>query len=533
MTGEPASTTVPDPAAPDCLPAPDRARSAWLANKRQELLAPVGALVELGEVLLKDARDRGQEKFLADLECIHASGKTLILMVGDMLDPVGPAADGDELARRVRHELRTPLTQIIGLCEIWLEDAAEELLEGFTGDLEAVHTLAKKLLARLDELLDFSKVAGDPELDLDDPSGDAIRDIVKDVAAAKGACETGTLQVVDDNEASRDILRRRVTREGHTVALAADGRQALELLQRRSFDLVLLDVIMPQMDGFQVLKRLKADEGLRHLPVVMVSAISEIDTVARCLELGAEDYLPKPINSALLRARINACLEKKRLRDREQTHLASIRREQERADGLLHVILPAAVVRELKETNAVLPRRHENVAVMFGDIVGFTPFCDNNPPEQVVPYLQGLIETWEEIAVRHKVDKIKTIGDAFMAAAGLLQKVDNPVLACVRCGLEMIAACRALPTRWDLRVGVHLGPVVAGVLGRRQYLFDLWGDTVNTAARMESHGVPGQVVLSGPAWRQVAQLCRGQSLGDIPVKGKGPLEVMRFDGFLT
>src|SRR5205814_5577692 len=134
--------------------------------------------------LLRDVRDRGQERFLADVERVHRSGSALLRMVRDVLEPMVQTAGGDELTRRVRHELRTPLTEIIGLCEIWLEDVVDELLDGFTGDLEAIHALARKLLARLDELLAFRNVASDPEIDVDGPSGDAIRDIVKDMAVA-------------------------------------------------------------------------------------------------------------------------------------------------------------------------------------------------------------------------------------------------------------------------------------------------------------------------------------------------------------
>jgi adenylate cyclase len=137
---------------------------------------------------------------------------------------------------------------------------------------------------------------------------------------------------------------------------------------------------------------------------------------------------------------------------------------------------------------------------------------------------------WERLALRHQVEKIKTIGDAFMAAAGLLERpADHPVLHCVRCGLDMIAASRRLPIPWEVRVGIHFGSVVAGVIGCRHYLFDLWGDTVNTAARMESHGIPGAVTLSQPAWEAVAQHCHGEPLGRIDIKGKGPMEMVRVD----
>jgi CheY-like chemotaxis protein len=341
----------------------------------------------------------------------------------------------------------------------------------------------------------------------------------------------GSILVVEDNAANREVLARRLGRDGHAVTAAEDGLRALDLLRGRAFDLILLDVVMPGLNGLEVLQRLKADERLRHVPVIMISAFQDLDAVVRCIEMGAEDYLPKPFNPVLLRARVGACLEKKRLRDREVQHLEQIDRERRRADELLHVILPGEVVGELKATNEVRPRRYEEVAVLFADIVGFTPFCDHCRPEEVVRHLQRLVESWEEVALRHGVQKIKTVGDAFMAAAGL-RPADNPVLRCLRCGLDLIAACRAMPTGWDLRVGVHVGPVVAGVMGRRQYLYDLWGDTVNTAARMESHGVPGSVTLSGHAWEKVAPLCRGRSLGTALVKGKGQMEMMCFDGFV-
>jgi class 3 adenylate cyclase len=511
------------------------AHSAWRANLKQELLAPVTALIELAETLRKDAQDRAPAEFQADLAKIHAAGTRLLGLVNELLDPARTDDSDAGRMKHLRHELRTPLNHIIGFTELWLEDADDDRLGAFLTDLREVHALGKQVLARLDDLVSFPKVAND--LDQADPTTSAM---IKDLLASmpgrgtgSGAPpEAGSVLVVDDNELNRDVLCRWLRREGHTATEAADGIAALELLRSRRFDLVLLDIIMPGMNGFQVLERLKADEKLRHLPVIMISAFDEVDSVVRCIEMGAEDHLPKPFNPVLLKARIGACLEKKRLRDREAGYLEQIRREQQRSDELLRVILPAEIVTELKATNAVQPRRHENVAVLFADIVGFTPYCDATPPEQLFPYLQQLIESWEEIALCHGVEKIKTIGDAFMAAAGLLQKTEpKPVLQCVRLGLDMIELARALPTKWQVRVGIHVGPVVAGVIGRRQYLFDLWGDTVNTAARMESHGVPGSITLSRAAWDQIADRCRGQSLGVISIKGKGPMEMMRFDGF--
>jgi class 3 adenylate cyclase len=509
-------------------------RKARLAQKREQLLAPASALRELGKMLLKDARDRGQEEFQTDMQQIHALAERLVETIGGLLDPnEGEAEEGFE--KRLRHDLRTPPTEIIGLCEIWLEDAREQLLEGFIADLEVVRSLGKKLVGCIDDLLAFKKVASDPDVNIPWPEEAAARQLIASLPHVEEdapADITGVVLVVEDNDVSRDVLVRRLVRQGHTVAEARNGRQALDRLRAQSFDLVLLDILMPEMNGFQVLEALKADERLRDVPVIMITAFTELDGVARAIELGAEDYLPKPFNAVVLRARVGASLEKKRLRDRERLHLAQIEVERRRSDELLHVILPGEIVSELKETNQVRPRRHENVAVLFCDVVGFTPYCDANPPEQVVRHLQHLIEQWEESALRHEVEKIKTIGDAFMAAAGLLKRPDNPVLSCVRCGLEMIQACQRLEAGWNLRVGIHVGPVVAGVIGKRQYLFDLWGDTVNTAARMESHGIPGAITLSGEAWAQVSEHCCGEPRGPVAVKGKGQIEMYRFAGFV-
>ena len=222
--------------------------------------------------------------------------------------------------------------------------------------------------------------------------------------------------VVDDNADNRYTLIRRLRREGYAnLDEATNGREALERLEARPFDLVLLDIMMPELDGFQVLERLKAHETWRHIPVIMISALSEFESVVRCIELGAEDYLQKPFNSVLLRARVSASLERKRLHDREAAHLAEIDRQRQRADRLLHAILPGPAVAELKATDRITPRRFEEVAVLFADVLGFTLYCDRHPPEHVVANLDRLAAAFEDITNSHGLEKIKTVGDAFVA----------------------------------------------------------------------------------------------------------------------
>ena len=333
--------------------------------------------------------------------------------------------------------------------------------------------------------------------------------------------------VVDDNEDNRYMLERRLRREGFSaITCVEDGDKALTALEAGPCDLVLLDIMMPGLSGYEVLERIKADTEFRDIPVIMISAVDEMDSVVKCIELGAEDYLGKPFNPTLLRARVRACLERKRLRNLEVAYLQKIESERRKSDDLLHAVLPAGVVDELKGDGAVRPRRHDNVAVLFVDLAGFTRFCDANPPETVVDSLHAVISRCEEVVASHGLEKIKTIGDALMATAGLHRHQADPALAAVRCARALIEAAAALNPPWGLRAGAELGPVVAGIVGHEPYQYDIWGDTVNVAWRLCDHGGAGQVLLGPHAWLTLRSSARGRMLGTVDLKGKGPVDVV-------
>jgi len=226
------------------------------------------------------------------------------------------------------HDLRTPLNLILGYTEMMIEQAQEQGEEEFVPDLQKTHTAGKQLLALINDNFHSIRVSEGAEdiaafgKDLDMPATQLSDDgDFSEYVAAKPVVPDGAhgyLLVVDDVEANRDVLSRRLRLQGYTVATAENGRVALEKLREASFDLVLLDILMPEMDGYEVLQRLKADETLREIPVIMISALSELDSAVRCIEMGAEDYLPKPFNPTLLRARIGACLVKKRAKRTER-----------------------------------------------------------------------------------------------------------------------------------------------------------------------------------------------------------------------
>ncbi len=347
----------------------------------------------------------------------------------------------------------------------------------------------------------------------------------------KGYEVKSRILAVEDDEFSLKLLLRHLTTQGFpNVVTASNGAEALELIRKDPFDLILMDIEMPIMDGASALEAIKSDLKLRDIPVIMISGVGAMDSIVNCIELGAEEYLLKPFNPVLLHARVNASLEKKRLRDMESNHLSQIKAEKEKSDQLLNVILPSAVASELRAIGKVVPRNYDNTAILFSDIVGFTSYCSTHTAEEVVGSLQRLFIRYEEITRYHQMEKIKTIGDEFMAAAGLTVQNFQPLLSAVKCGLDMAKATKAMDTGWQVRIGVHSGPVVAGIVGDEKYQFDVWGDTVNTAARMTGLGGPGKVVMTYSSWLQVQDKCEGLSLGQIEVKGKGPVEIVECYG---
>jgi adenylate cyclase len=339
------------------------------------------------------------------------------------------------------------------------------------------------------------------------------------------------VMIVDDNEDNRFTLSMRLQTCGYeNIVTAENGREALEKMRECPVDLVLLDIMMPELDGYGVLEELRTDTALRDVPVVMISALEDINSVVRCIELGATDYLTKPFNPVLLKARVDNCIEKARYKAQEAAHLARIESEKRRADELLTTVLPRSIARALKLNSRLAPQRYEEVAVLFCDVVGFTAYAERHPPETVFAELETLVDRFEEIAHGHGLEKIKTIGDAFMATANLLSPLDEPVHAAVACALDMVAETQAVRPDWAVRIGIDHGPVSAGIMGKRQFQFDVWGDTVNTAARIEEYGRPGSVNVSGRAWLQLRNRAQGRSLGFVDLKGKEKIEVVECVG---
>ena len=317
--------------------------------------------------------------FAPDLDRIHAGGRQLLALIAEYFDEeTFETKRGD--VHRLCHDLRTPVNQIIGYSEILQEQAEEIGRKKYLPDLRKIRDAAASWLGLMEEHLlpsdagldAVSALPSDPPKSRSLPPGITFQSPVAS-ASVRARAVRGRLLVVDDDESNRDMLGRRLQRDGYTVQSAANGVEALRLLRSAEFDLVLLDLIMSGLDGYQVLLKIKSDPGLREIPVIMLSALDQEDGIARCIEAGAEDYVSKPFSPVFLRARIEASLERKRLRDKErQTYQALLASEKrltaELAEAAVYVrsLLPAPL-----EGSVRAQWRFQPSAELGGDIFGY------------------------------------------------------------------------------------------------------------------------------------------------------------------
>ena len=333
----------------------------------------------------------------------------------------------------------------------------------------------------------------------------------------RSAREPGYLLVVDDNKVNRILLARGLEGDGHKVETAENGRQALEKLRAESFDLVLLDIEMPEMNGYQVLETCLQDSELRDIPIIMTSSLDEIDSVVKCVELGAEDYLNKPVNAVLLRARVNASLEKKRLRDEQRK--------------LFRTFATKEIADELLKTGFSLGGKYVNASVMFADIRSFTTIGEKQEPSETIQLLNNYFALMFEAIVGNQGTVNQLEGDGLMAIFGAPIPQEGHREHAVRAALEMIELLKgfnlqqAAQNKIQIKIGVGIatGKVIAGYTGTQyRATYTCVGDTVNLAARIESHTkIAGCLILIDAETRaKLPESIYVDSIGEVVFKGK-------------
>jgi CheY-like chemotaxis protein/signal transduction histidine kinase len=514
------STSVPIPAAPVrrtvTQPAsssvesepldPDRLKRVALGHVRHELRTPINAILGYSEMLLEDEEDAD---IVADLRRINESGRRLLSLVDGILDParLEGAIDREieSFAAQIEADLRTPINAVVGYCEMLLEDQRESGRDELVPDLERILSASRSLLATSGEIVQVATRApgadGTRTMSRLQDSSDLTREVLAKLPTASVGngrdipSRQGSLLVVDDNPTNRDLLTRQLARHGYIVDAAADGKDALDKLASRDFDLILLDVIMPGMDGVETLRRLKEDERLRDIPVIMLSSLDEVESAVRCIEAGAEEYITKPVQATLLEARIAANLEVRDLRAREHTYRKRIDADAETIDQLLLSAFPTAVAERVQRGESGILDTVPATTVLHC-LADQTRFGSGGIPEYVM-MLSDWFSAFTALSDEQEIDVCLGHRTGFTAAAWH-DEGNEAAISIAELALAFQAALgRDGPESATLfRLGMHTGSTVSAVIGRSRPRFDLWGEAVVTAGSLAGGADPGRILVS-------------------------------------
>jgi adenylate cyclase len=356
----------------------------------------------------------------------------------------------------------------------------------------------------------------------------------------------GSLLVIDDDPVVRSMLSRSLEEGGHQVATAKDGREGLDMARAEAFDVILLDVLMPGLDGYEVLEELRKDRTLRHIPVVMITALDDIESAVRCIELGADDYLPKPIDPVVLGARINAGLTKKRLHDLEMQHVEEVDRLNRRLEARVeeqmaelvrtgelkrfmpHQVAEGLLAGQLRSSEGFERRK---LTLLFTDMVGFTDLSDSLEPEELSEVLNEYLQEMTAVAVAHGGTLDNYIGDGVMVIFGAPRRADEQVQAwaAIQAAFEMkrrseelaeAIRARGIPADLRIRVGVNTGHCTVGVFGSDLLrAYKAVGFPVNVTARLQAEAEPGTILCGFRTYALVKDRVRAESREPLSLKG--------------
>jgi len=352
---------------------------------------------------------------------------------------------------------------------------------------------------------------------------------------------TGTILVTDDEPANYRILEEYLSECGFSVLTASNGKKALELATAHPPDLILLDVVMPGIDGFETCRQLKDQEVTAAIPVIFTTSLTRTAEKVKGFRAGAVDYITKPFQLEEVLARVTAHLTIRALQQSLQARNeqlqqeiverkrveAALRRSQKQSEQLLLNILPQGIVKRLKENPGAIAHQYEEVTVLFADIVDFSRLSSHLAPSELINLLNDIFSIFDELADRHNLEKIKTIGDAYLVVGGLPIPRPDHAEAIASMALDMHLAINEFRSRdgepFTMRLGINTGPVMAGIIGRKKFSYDLWGNTVNVASRMASLGLSGHTQVTQATYDRLHEQFKFSERGIIDVKGKGEM----------
>jgi adenylate cyclase len=496
------------------------------AQLRHELRTPLNHIIGYTELLLEELADSGKPELAAGLAELRTDARQLLTLLNEALAR-GQAGSPDLAA--ARGTLGPPLERIKSAGAVLHRRASDVGASALLPDLDRICTATQ----RLDTLLRPGSASTHETSGTEAPA---------EAGAGQPGQRRDVILVVDDNEDNRDMLARRLRRQGHEVLTAPSGSAAIDTLTKTPVDLVLLDVMMPDLDGYAVLQRLKSDPARRDIPVLMISALDDMDSVVRCIQLGAEDYLSKPFDPVLLQARIGACLEKKRLHDQEtryrqelaewnqtlERRVAEQVAQLEQLGRLKRFFSPQLA--ELIVTGGAddpLKTHRREVTVVFLDLRGFTAFAETAEPEEVMGVLREYHAEMGRLILAHEGTLERFTGDGMMIFFNDPVEVPNPAERAIRMAVAMRAVVGDLAARWRKRgwdlalgVGIAQGYATIGAIGFEGRLdYGAIGTVTNLAARLCGEATAGQILVSARVAGAVESMVDADDLGPVTLKG--------------
>lgn len=514
---------------------PRAARDTALSKLRHDLRSPINAIVGYAEMLLEEGVGESGSETATDLEKIAKAGRELQHAVDEIFDPANfgrlehaPAAAREAFARDVQHRLRTPLNAATGYPELILEreGAAAEALRT---DLGKIGEAARDLLGHVDAIVDFCLTAAEGA---ENPAGyDELSGLAREALARIRAGEPdadieptlagAALFVVDDNKLDRDLLSKRLALQGFTVSAAATGKEALERMHRQGFDLVFLDVIMPELDGLDVLSQMKNDPALAEIPVIMVSGLDETGAAVHCIEAGAVDFITKPFEPVLLRARLAAALRARQAALLSRGEHDALQVQETLLDRIFENRFPVAIGERLRRGETTIAERYDETSVLAIRFAGLAIDAPGADPQAALEQLRGARawlhalarESGVDAVVFHDLEAIVLPGPhpASENSAG-----DDAAFA-VRILEALPEAGAQLGAQLSVKMGLHTGAVTAGVAGEESLAYELWGETVGIARALAARAPADVLQLSAAAKAQIGR--------DHPLEDRGVVDL--------
>ena len=490
---------------------------------KHDLKNPINAMIGYSEYILEEI---DSDEYIIHINDINSISKTC-KFINDKIEQllvtnssVGEFLDIDNL----QFELRSLLCSVIGLIEIINDKTEVDNEENeFIDCVDKIYLSCKSMLGIVENIKTYIKV------DQTKQKIDGLDSLPQhDYKLMHERIDTiqykGKILIIDDDPLNSELMDKILSKIHHEITTANNAKDALKEIRSSKFDLVLLDIIMPDVNGIELLQKIKKNNDYYETPIIMLSALDDLNSIVDCINLGAADYITKPIDKVLLQARINNCLERKEYRDKEKKYLNKIKEEEKKNNDLLLNIMPASIAERLKSGESNIADRFSNVSVLFADISGFTQYSSNISPKVIVEKLNDIFSVFDDLVDKYNVEKIKTIGDNYMIASGIPHENRMHAETIIDIALEMNKILPKVDSSLSIKIGISSGEVVAGVIGKRKFIYDLWGDTVNVASRMEKYGKDNKIHISNETYKLIKNKYKFSEKNILDIKGKGKME---------